>query len=210
MKKTVFTFLLFFIISPLLAQNKQDTIVRNLPINSEVISPEKFFNHFQTIYEVSGESIELFWLDSLVFLIIGVVIMRYNYIHNKSNKSRYNGFVLLSFFSIFNFIIFIILTPSYFYNYYNTMKIYHNKEFQIIEGNVQNFKEISYKSESFEVDGIKFEYSNAVFNFIGYRKTKFYGGEIDNNKYVKIGYITKNDVNVILKLEILRESPQKK
>lgn len=159
-------------------------------------------NQFQTIYEVSNESIGILWLLPLAMSIVGILFMFSEYYHIPSNQSKNNRLLFFGVHSTITFLFFILSAPYHIYNYYTTMKIYQNKEFKVVEGVVQNYKEIDYKTESFEVDGVKFKYE-AFFIFFGYKKTKFYGGLIDNDKYVKIAYINKNDMNIILKLEMI-------
>jgi hypothetical protein len=88
--------------------------------------------------------------------------------------------------------ILIFTTLTFGGNYFKLRKYYINKEYHIVEGIVENFDPMPYtghKSESFTVDGIKFEYSDNEIDTGAFRKTKSHGGPIDEGLYVKIYYV---------------------
>lgn len=75
---------------------------------------------------------------------------------------------------------------------YNTcVKAYKSGNYEIVEGYVENFVPMpkeGHVQESFDVDGVHFEYSeNSV--TCAYSQTEPYGGVIRNGQYLKIGYV---------------------
>lgn len=94
----------------------------------------------------------------------------------------------------------------------NIVEPYFNGEYLTVEGNVANFKPLASHgkgTESFEVNGIKFNYSKTSVEYIGYNKVSNEGGYIKrNNQKVRIRYIYDKtyDTNLILKLEISNNS----
>lgn len=88
--------------------------------------------------------------------------------------------------------------------YRKTVIAYRNDDYQIVEGYVVNFDPMPYgghKDETFEINGVKFGYSDYTI-MIGYHNTKSHGGVIrDNGQYLKIGYIQYNNENIIVYIE---------
>lgn len=90
---------------------------------------------------------------------------------------------------------------------YNFIKnSYHERNYNVVEGVVEEFIPMKFEGhsqESFIVEGIEFSYSrsNPIY---GYHFPKVDGGFITGNgQYVKISYITYNEINIIVKLELL-------
>ena len=87
------------------------------------------------------------------------------------------------------------------YKEFLTFKIVlSEKKFKIIEGYIEHFDPMPYEghaTESFIINGIKFEYSDFD-NSNAFNNTKSHGGPIDEGKYVRIYYYN----NKILKLLI--------
>ncbi len=84
-------------------------------------------------------------------------------------------------------------------------EIIENKSYEVVEGEIEDFSHYTkggHIFERFNVQGVKFEYSDYILNE-GYHKTSINGGLIEKNgQQVKISYITKDNENLILKLEI--------
>ncbi|MBQ9148337.1 MAG: hypothetical protein IJX69_02095 [Oscillospiraceae bacterium] len=92
--------------------------------------------------------------------------------------------------------------------YVKTVGAYHNGQFEEIEGYVENFVPMPYDGharESFEIDGVYFEYSD--YNVVpGYHNTKSHGGVITHNgQHLKIRYVYYNTTygNIIVHIEEL-------
>ena len=92
--------------------------------------------------------------------------------------------------------------------YLKTVGAYQRGQYEIVEGYVENFVPMppgGHARESFEINGVYFEYSD--YNITsGYRNTKSHGGVITGNgQYLKIGYIYYNETygNIIVYIEEL-------
>ena len=90
---------------------------------------------------------------------------------------------------------------------YNKIVVaYSQGEYQIVEGYVENFDPMPYsghKNESFEINGVKFSYSDYN-EHPGYNNAKSHGGVIEGNgQYLKIGYVYLNEAygNIIVYIE---------
>ena len=96
-------------------------------------------------------------------------------------------------------------------NMYNkTVGAYSRGEYQIVEGYVENFDPMPYEghaNETFEINGVKFSYSDYNIH-PGYNNTKSHGGVIkENGQHLKIGYVYLNKAygNIIVYIEHLPE-----
>lgn len=69
---------------------------------------------------------------------------------------------------------------------------YEKGNYEIIDGVVENFVPMPYEGkskESFEINGVKFSYSDSI-EICGYNNAKSHGGVIEGNgQHLKIGYI---------------------
>ena len=63
----------------------------------------------------------------------------------------------------------------------------HNGEANVVEGRVDHYSQVPTKSESFDVSGVKFWYSDDVI-IAGFNHTAFHGGPIRQGLPVKIWY----------------------
>ena len=88
--------------------------------------------------------------------------------------------------------------------YKHTVIAYQNDDYQVVEGYVENFDPMPYgghKYESFEINGVKFEYTDYRI-MIGYHNAKSHGGVIrSNGQYFKIGYVHYGNENIIVYIE---------
>ena len=96
-------------------------------------------------------------------------------------------------------------------NMYNKIVgAYSRGEYQIVEGYVENFEPMPYEGhadETFEINGVKFSYSDYNIH-PGYNNTKTHGGVIkENGQHLKIGYVYLNETygNIIVYIEHLPE-----
>lgn len=77
-----------------------------------------------------------------------------------------------------------------------------------VEGEVDHFVPIPESrkgTESFEVSGVAFSYGADNSKWY-YSRCKVDGGNVENGKHVQIWYVSKDDVNFIMRLDILSES----
>jgi len=97
-------------------------------------------------------------------------------------------------------------TPSAIKEYYETRDIYNNGEYKTIEGKIENFDPMPYSGhmhESFTLNGVSLDYSDFDESYYGFNNTASHGGPIKRNgQQVRLSYITHEDRNVILKVEL--------
>ncbi|MBR5272881.1 MAG: hypothetical protein IKU25_05740 [Clostridia bacterium] len=107
----------------------------------------------------------------------------------------------------FVFFIFSISIISHINMYKNVVGAYKTGDYEVVEGYVQNFIPMPYEGhaeESFEINGVKFAYSDYIIQS-GYNNTKSHGGVIKGDgQYLKIGYVYYNDENIIVYIEQLK------
>ena len=143
------------------------------------------------------------WLIPIPFILIGVGLIIYQVKVKKkifAYKSIF-GFVFVGFALLWG----IMVGKSQIFNYNTVRTIIEEKSYQTVTGKVENFvpmPEFGHKHESFDVNGIRFEYSD--FEIIeSFNNTCSHGGPICNNgQEVVINYRKKGDTNFILKLKI--------
>ena len=92
--------------------------------------------------------------------------------------------------------------------YSRTVAAYKKGEYMVVEGYVENFIPMPYEggpNESFELNGVKFSYSDYEAQY-GYNNSKSHGGVITGNgQHLKIGYVYYNNMygNIIVYIEAL-------
>lgn len=90
--------------------------------------------------------------------------------------------------------------------YKNVVGAYKTGDYEIVEGYVQNFIPMPYEGhsdESFEINGVKFTYSDYSTQS-GYNNAKSHGGVIKGDgQHLKIGYVYYNNENIIVYIEQL-------
>jgi hypothetical protein len=166
-------------------------------------------NSFETIYDFSSSNgfkglqillvpMGLFFFSR--FLLFLIENDKDEDLFKNPDQQKFKIYVF-QYISIFIFILFLIMFGS---KYYKTYNLYNNSLIET-EGFVTNFHpmpEGGHDSERFTVNGVQFQFSDFDISGFGYNNAKSHGGAIDQNKYVKIGYIKIENSNQILKLEI--------
>ena len=74
-----------------------------------------------------------------------------------------------------------------FVDYRKAVNALQNGEAKVVEGRVDHYSQVPTKSESFDVNGVKFSYSDNVI-IAGFNHTAFHGGPIRQGLPVKIWY----------------------
>ncbi len=162
---------------------------------------------FSTAYDVIWEKANYsFLIISFAFCFIGLTMIYFT-IKKRRLQNLYNinfniglGFISFSIIGIF-IVIFFQLGPLY-----KAKKMVANKEYNIVEGTVENYQPMPYEghaNEKFDVAGVHFEFSDYDIN-IGYHNSASHGGVIIAGRYVRIIYSTLMAKLTILKLETLR------
>ena len=148
-------------------------------------------------------------LFPLIFVAAGLILFYYNLkIANKSeelwigiNKRKYNMVFGLLFATI-GLMIFIFVLSYNMKEYSKTKKVYDEKQYKIVEGEIEQFHPKSgHDSERFTVKGIPFEYSDDDLSDYGYNTVASNGGILKENLHVRISYFNNGQKNIILKLE---------
>lgn len=161
---------------------------------------------YKTVFEVTDKGFDMTLLMPLLFVIIGLGISLFNIKYNKSTSSKKQFTIIFGFiFSAFGLLISLLTIPSSISSQQKTKAIFENKEYKIVEGEIENFNPMPYEGhtvESFTVNGIYFEYSDYIL-WNAFNNTASHGGPIKNNgQLVRLSYITVDEENRILKIEL--------
>lgn len=172
-----------------------------------------YFPNSQLVYDFSNRlpDLESIFIP-LVFFVIGFGTYMYHkkYVNSTSsiglriNKRKY-GMVFGIISASFSGLISILLISAMFGEYFKTKSVYDNKQYQIIEGIVENFHPMpasGHDYERFTINGIEFKFSDFDESDFGYNNAASRGGVIKEGLKVRIGYFDNGNKNVILKLEI--------
>ncbi|MBC5863754.1 hypothetical protein [Flavobacterium turcicum] len=169
--------------------------------------------NFITVYDFAEKSLKIpLMLSPLIFVVIGIVT--YYYSKNYSDPKKYTalGFnerkykmIFSIMYASFATILATITISSQLHQYFMAKSFYELKKYKTVEGKVQNFHPMpagGHDTERFDVNNIKFEYSDYNESDYGYNKSLVKGGLIKSNAFVKISYFNNGNKNVILKLQI--------
>ncbi len=111
----------------------------------------------------------------------------------KIKKDYIFAKLFIPIFLLFGLLISSFMTYSRTVSYLELKDILQNKTYKVIEGMVQNFQQMPYsghQNESFEVNSIRFEYSDYTGNNYFFKNTKSHGGPITGEgQKVKIYYL---------------------
>jgi hypothetical protein len=161
---------------------------------------------YKTVFEVTDKGFDMTNLMPLLFIIIGLGVSLFNIKYNKSTSSKKQFTIVFGFiFSGFGLIISLLTIPSSISSQQKTKEILENKEYKTVEGKIENFNPMPYGGhavESFTVNGVYFEYSDYIL-MDAFNNTASHGGPIKNNgQLVRLSYITIDEENRILKIEL--------
>lgn len=153
----------------------------------------------ELLFEASNFKIQLYWI--LPFAILGFAGL---YAVYKGPK------MFVRFLGIIALVICAHTLFKFCYGYVSIIETYKNGNYQTIEGKVQNFVPASTggetseddEEESFNIRRVEFEYGESFIKKFGYHQIAANGGCIhEDGQYLKIGYISTKDGNVIVKIE---------
>jgi hypothetical protein len=161
---------------------------------------------YKTVFEVTDNGFDITILMPLLFIIIGLGVSLFNIKYNKSTSSKKQFTIVFGFiFSAFGLLISLLTIPSSISSQQKTKEIFENKEYKTVEGKIENFNPMPYGGhavESFTVNGVYFEYSDYIL-WDAFNNTASHGGPIKNNgQLVRLSYITVDEENRILKIEL--------
>jgi len=161
---------------------------------------------YVTVFEVTDKGFEMITLIPLLFVVIGIGISWFNIKFNKSKSRKRENTILFGFvFCGFSFIILMLTLPSSLAHRIRVQKKFENKEYQVVEGEIENFHPMpisGHDVESFMVNGIYFEYSDYRLVY-GFNNTSSHDGPLKSNgQKVRLSYISLENENIILKIEL--------
>ena len=149
------------------------------------------------LYEATGNFDFSFFIPviMLVFIVVFPLIIKLKYKNNDKIDIVLTMRIVKLFCACVGLavvLISVIVALAQYNMYRKTVGAYNRGEYKIVEGYVENFDPMPYSghaNESFEINGVKFEYSD--YNIVqGYNKTKSHGGVITHNgQHLKIGYV---------------------
>ena len=143
----------------------------------------------------------------LMILIITGIVTYSNYHNREMDKAKRSFYVMFGIFlSAICFIIVMATLPYIRPNYWKTKEAIKNNSYSLVQGKVENFNPTDGRGyhESFEINGIKFIYSDYSRHLYGFNKTSLKGGPIKgNDQELRIGYVWNEyyDQNVIVLIE---------
>lgn len=101
-------------------------------------------------------------------------------------------------------IFFLFNIPIIIRNEKELKEIIETKSYKVVEGEIEDFQHTSISGhvfERFSVQGVEFEYSDYII-IEGFHQTSLKGGPLrENGQEVRISYYTKENENLILKIE---------
>lgn len=151
-----------------------------------------------TVFRLSDKSM----FDTILFipLIFFVFFLVFYFINIREGKTKNTWILLLL--SLISFVAGMVVIPVTIKNRQKTLRIFEERRYQSVEGLVEDFEPYrlpKHKQVNFTVKGVYFEYSDAnpsySFNECG---RAIYG----NGEQVRIGYVTENGKNYIVKIEL--------
>ena len=151
-------------------------------------------NDYKTIYTITNEpSVSISLILTLVMLSTFIYLF-YRFEEFSFGKKIYKYFMIT--FSISLMIIFIDIE---YFEKKELQNIYKNMQYKIVKGVIKNYKaQIPKKrEESFEVAGVKFNYSNDTLG-AGFKKNGLFYDGLE----VKVYYVNDFDKNIILRIDI--------
>ena len=166
--------------------------------------------HYHMVYDFANRLPRFgFMLFPLIFVAVGLGIYFYHkkFVDNRATSTfgiskRKYGMVFGIIFASFAGLISIFLIPSMLGEYLKTKSVYDKKQYQLIEGKIENYHpmpEGGHDSEKFTVNGVEFQYSDFDVSDYGYNNAASHGGVARQGLKVKIGYFNNGNKNVILK-----------
>lgn len=161
---------------------------------------------YKTVFEITEKGLDMFFFMPILFILIGIGISLFNIKYNKSTSSKKQFTIVFGFiFSGFALLFLLATLPRELSTRKETKRIFEKKEYNVVEGQIENFHPMPHSGhdmESFTVNGVYFEYSDFVVHY-GFNNTASHGGPIKRNgQQVRLSYITKNGDNRILKIEL--------
>src|SRR5688572_20959232 len=129
---------------------------------------------YRIVFVVTDKGFDMTDLMPVLFIIVGLGISWFNIKYNKSTSPKKKFTIVFGFvFSGFALIMLLLTVPSSIANQQRTKKLFENKEYKVVEGEIENFHPMPYGGhavESFTVNGVYFEYSDFILMY-GFNNT---------------------------------------
>ena len=160
----------------------------------------------KVLYEATFEWNSLYYDAGIIFVVALVFFL----IYRKKRFDLPTGMQVFWFFSGFfaagALIIQIIMGISALKDYQQVVVAYEEGNYKTVVGEVEEFTTLTPQGkgyETFEINGVDFSYSDFIIHQ-GYRNSRTFGGVVEGDgQRLKIGYIEKNDENIIVYIEEL-------
>jgi hypothetical protein len=168
-----------------------------------------------TIYDVSNEGMTYHWLIPLCFIVGGLFMWFYTKRYNPpkafgeygkltSNISKKMAPVFYPIFIGLSTLAFIILLISGITKYNSTQDILSSKNFEIIEGKIENYQRWASRNiqikETFSINNQEFTFDQTDGTYYGYRPNNK-KQIIDDGMYLRISYYQEGLKKIVLKIE---------
>jgi hypothetical protein len=161
---------------------------------------------FVTVFNAAEAGYRNWWFPAfgLIFIVLGIFLpklIKAGLISQKRAVQPWFRSLLLVFSTFWTAMAFAIT----YQDYLASREILLSGHTEYVEGSVQNFIEMPFKSESFTVNEVPFRYSDNIVT-AGFNHTSSYGGPVRSAQYVRIWFRRQKAVsgNEILKLQIKR------
>ncbi len=146
-----------------------------------------------------------------VFMMIVIIFFPMIWKNSQEGKYTIKSYKIVKIFcgcmAGFLLMITVLMAFSTVLEYKAIVGAYENGEYEVVEGYVENFDPMpgeGHKDESFEINSVKFSYSDYTITF-GYNNAKSHGGVIEGNgQHLKIGYVVYYGQNTIVYIEQLK------
>lgn len=156
---------------------------------------------FQKIYDCTYYIPSLFYLIPFLFLGVGIFLLIN--LKNPYLEKRITALIFCVIFIVSGLFSSFLVVSEVIHSYKNIVIPYKNGEYLEIEGEVKDIKITPFLgngNDTFSVNGVEFEVGNSK---PGYQKQAAYGGKItENGQKVRIRYISDNNCNYIMSLEM--------
>lgn len=160
---------------------------------------------YKIVFEVTQKGLDIWW-QLILPVLVGLCVSFYNIKFNKSKSPKRKFTIAFGFvFAGFGLLLSLYTIPRQISQYSEWNQRYETGNFKTVEGTINDFNPMpkgGRSRESFVVDGQYFEYSDYEVHH-GFNNTASHGGPIRyNGQRVRLGYVTIDERNIILKIEM--------
>jgi hypothetical protein len=161
---------------------------------------------YTTVFKVTDKNMLDFMMFIPVYFLVFFIII---YFVNRNRKESQKGIIFILIMIVVTTLASIITISSVLKERLKTKRIFFEKTFNVVEGEIENFNPMpveGHKYESFTVNGLFFEYSDFSPTY-SFNQSASHGGPIHTNgQKVRISYISNKTNNYILKIEVKKNT----